>query len=76
MEKKLTDKPIIIKILKDFRFELLKALILILIFTASVLYSNVQSNKYYYYNHQELFMQKNKHVKNADYLNKNDITLP
>ena len=48
MNKPANHKPVFKEILKDFRYDLLKAIIFILIFTASILYSNAESNKYYY----------------------------
>lgn len=45
---------IVVKILEDFRYDLLKAFIILLILTATVLYSNTESSKYYNNSRQNL----------------------
>ena len=48
MNKIAYHEPVFKKILKDFRYDLLKAIVFILIFMASILYSSAESSKYYF----------------------------
>jgi len=41
------NEPVVTKIFENFRYDLLKVLVFIIIFAATIIYTNSESNKYY-----------------------------
>ncbi len=47
MNSIIINESVITKLLEDFRYDLIKAVIFILLFTAAIIYANTESEKYY-----------------------------
>ncbi|HEY3249482.1 MAG TPA: hypothetical protein VGK25_00045 [Ignavibacteria bacterium] len=50
MNNTIINKPLVLRIFEDFRYDLLKAIAFIILVAASIYYSNEESGKYYFQN--------------------------
>lgn len=58
MNNTIINKPLVLRIFEDFRYDLLKAIAVIIFIAASLYYSNTESGKYYFQNRTNTTMLK------------------